>query len=143
MKIIPIFAASTKIVKNMTALQLNAELYRAMGEIADNEKLLAKVLAYVKELTPAKKTKEDAGWATRFVGAWEDDRTADEIVDDILSARTTNNIDIELCPDHGYLSHNSRHTQAPVPVTTQIESNGRRSSMGAEVPDPSAPVICQ
>ena len=32
----------------MTALQLNAELYRAMGEIADNETLLAKVLAYVK-----------------------------------------------------------------------------------------------
>lgn len=30
-----------------------------------------------------------------------------------------------------------------VTVTTQIESNGRRSSMGAEVPDPSAPVICQ
>ena len=45
MKIIPIFAASTKIVKNMTALQLNAELYRAMDEIADNETLLAKVLA--------------------------------------------------------------------------------------------------
>jgi hypothetical protein len=75
----------------MTALQLNAELYRAMGEIADNETLPAKVLAYVKGLTPAKKTKEDAGWATRFVGAWEDDRTADEIVDDIRSARTTNN----------------------------------------------------
>ena len=34
----------------MTALQLNAELYRAMSEIADNEKLLAKVLAYVKGL---------------------------------------------------------------------------------------------
>ena len=31
----------------MTAIQLNAELYRAMGEIADNEKLLAKVLAHV------------------------------------------------------------------------------------------------
>ena len=28
----------------MTALQLNAEIYRAMGEIADNETLLAKVL---------------------------------------------------------------------------------------------------
>ena len=37
---------------------------------------------------PAKKAKENAGWATRFVGAWEDDRTADEIVDDIRSART-------------------------------------------------------
>ena len=33
----------------MTALQLNAEIYRAMGEIADNETLLAKVLVYVKD----------------------------------------------------------------------------------------------
>ena len=80
----------------MTALELNAEIYRAMGEIANDETLLAKVLKYVKGLAPAKKTKEDAGWATRFVGAWEDQRTADEIVDDIRSARPANNIDIEL-----------------------------------------------
>lgn len=80
----------------MTALELNAEIYRAMGEIANDETLLAKVLKYVKGLAPAKKTKEDAGWATRFVGAWEDSRTADEIVDDIRSARTANNIDVEL-----------------------------------------------
>ena len=80
----------------MTALELNAEIYRAMGEIANDETLLAKVLKYVKGLAPAKKTKEDAGWATRSVGAWEDQRTADEIVDDIRSARTANNIDIEL-----------------------------------------------
>ena len=80
----------------MTALELNAEIYRAMGEIANDETLLAKVLKYVNGLAPAKKTKADAGWATRFVGAWEDDRTADEIVDDIRSARTSNNIDIEL-----------------------------------------------
>lgn len=80
----------------MTALELNAEIYRAMGEIANDETLLAKVLKYVKGLAPAKKTKEDAGWATRFVGAWEDNRTADEIVDDIRSARTANNVDIEL-----------------------------------------------
>ncbi len=83
-------------MKIMTVLQLNAELYRAMGEIADNKTLLAKVLAYVKGLTPAKKTKDDAGWATRFVGAWKDDRTADEIVNDIRSVRTANNIDVEL-----------------------------------------------
>lgn len=80
----------------MTALELNAEIYRAMGEIANDETLLAKVLKYVKGLAPAKKTKENAGWATRFVGAWEDSRTADEIVDDIRSARTANNIDVEL-----------------------------------------------
>ena len=74
----------------MTALQLNAELYRAMGEIADNETLLAKVLKYVKSLAPAKTTKAETGWADRFVGAWK------EIVNDIRSARTSNKIDIEL-----------------------------------------------
>ena len=34
----------------MTALQLNAELYRAMGVIADDETLMTKVLNYVKKL---------------------------------------------------------------------------------------------
>lgn len=34
----------------MTAIQLNAELYKAMGEIADDEVLLKKVLRYVKNL---------------------------------------------------------------------------------------------
>ena len=38
----------------MTVLQLNAELYRAMGEIADDENLLKKVLKYVKKLTAQK-----------------------------------------------------------------------------------------
>ena len=38
----------------MTALELNAEIYRAMGEIANDETLLAKVLKYVKGLAPAK-----------------------------------------------------------------------------------------
>jgi len=48
----------------MTATQLNAELYRAMGVIADDEALMAKVLKYVKRLAAKKEdptlmTKED------------------------------------------------------------------------------------
>ena len=38
----------------MTALQLNAELYRAMGKIADDETLMKKVLNYVKRLAAKK-----------------------------------------------------------------------------------------
>ena len=38
----------------MTTLQLNAELYRAMGEIADDEALMTKVLKYVKKLAAKK-----------------------------------------------------------------------------------------
>lgn len=45
----------TKQVKIMTTLQLNAELYRAMGEIADDETLMKKVLKYVKKLAATKK----------------------------------------------------------------------------------------
>ena len=44
----------------MTALELNAEIYRAMGEIAEDENLLAKVLKYVKGLAPAKNKKVEA-----------------------------------------------------------------------------------
>ena len=38
----------------MTALQMNAELFRAMGEIADDEAMMAKVLKYVKKLAAKK-----------------------------------------------------------------------------------------
>ncbi len=38
----------------MTTIQLNAELYRAMGEIADDEDLMKKVLQYVKKLAAQK-----------------------------------------------------------------------------------------
>ena len=43
----------------MTSIQLNAELYRAMGEIADDETLMAKVLKYVKKLAAKKQAKDE------------------------------------------------------------------------------------
>jgi hypothetical protein len=43
------------------------------------------------------KTEEKSNhWADRFCGAWKDNRTADEIVDNIRSMRTTNHVDVEL-----------------------------------------------
>lgn len=41
-------------MRNMTTLQLNAELFRAMGEIADDETLMTKLLKYVKRLAAKK-----------------------------------------------------------------------------------------
>ena len=38
----------------MTALQLNAELFSAIGKIADDETLMKKVLKYVKRLAAKK-----------------------------------------------------------------------------------------
>lgn len=57
----------------MTAIELNAELYRAMGEIADNKSLLEKVLAFVKSLKPAKETTEERKSSIESVaGSWAD-----------------------------------------------------------------------
>ena len=80
----------------MSTIELNAELYRAMGEIANDENLLAKVLKYVKSLSPAKKENAPKDWANRFAGAWKDERSADEIISDIRESRTANSREIEL-----------------------------------------------
>ena len=80
----------------MTVIELNAEIYRAMGEIANDETLLTKVLKYVKSLAPAKKEKDSKDWANRFWGAWKDNRSAEEIISDIREGRTANSREIEL-----------------------------------------------
>jgi len=88
----------------MTALELNAELYRAMGEIADDETLLVKVLNFVKGLAPAKKSMDkkhgmdenerlDAALA-RFHKDWGGDGSAQEIADE-LRHNVVNNRTIE------------------------------------------------
>ncbi len=83
----------------MTTMQLRAELLREMNPLLDNDVAMKKMLAFVKTLAPAKKANAATavtGWADRFVGAWKDDRSADEIVNDIRSARTANSIEVEL-----------------------------------------------
>ena len=88
----------------MTTMQVNAELYRAMGEIADDETLLVKVLNFVKGLAPAKKSKDkkhgmdenerlDAALA-RFHKDWGGDGSAQEIADE-LRHNVVNNRTIE------------------------------------------------
>lgn len=62
-----------------------------MGEIADDETLLVKVLNFVKGLKSTQKSKNEtseSGWANRFSGAWKDSRTAEEIINDIRESRT-------------------------------------------------------
>lgn len=36
------------------------------------------------------------GWASRFAGTWQDSRSAEDIVEDIRAARTTNSFDVDL-----------------------------------------------
>ena len=86
----------------MTAIELRAELLREMSPLLDNEVAMKKMLMYVRSLVLEKKTRTDtvsSGWADRFVGAWKDDRTAEEIIHDIHQARTKNNIDVVALDD--------------------------------------------
>ena len=94
--LIRIFAAKNKKITIMTAIELRAELFREMSPLLDNESAMTKMLAFVKSLVPAKKAKEETGWADCFCGVWKDSRSADEIVDDIRKMRTDNNFDTVL-----------------------------------------------
>ena len=42
-----------------------------------------------------KEEEKSDNWADRYCGAWNDSRSADEIVDQIRSMRTTNHFDVE------------------------------------------------
>lgn len=83
----------------MTTMQVNAELYRAMGEIADDKVLMEKVLAFVKSLIQKQKKARkndddkrlDAALA-KFSSDWDGDGTPQEIAEDlrqgIVNSRT-------------------------------------------------------
>jgi hypothetical protein len=80
-------------------MQVNAELYRAMGEIADDKVLMEKVLAFVKSLIQKQKKARkndddkrlDAALA-KFSSDWGGDGTPQEIAEDlrqgIVNSRT-------------------------------------------------------
>ena len=54
--------------------------------------LIAKLSA---SLVAKDNTSDTSNWTSEFVGRWEDDRTADEFIEDIRGARTSNR-EIEL-----------------------------------------------
>ena len=81
--LIRIFAPENKKITIMTAIELRAELFREMSPLLDNESAMTKMLAFVKSLVPAKKTKTESDWTNRFAGAWKDSRSAEEIISDI------------------------------------------------------------
>ena len=71
-------------------MQVNAELYRAMGEIADNKVLMEKVLAFVKSLIQKQKKARknddnkrlDAALA-KFSSDWGGNGTPQEIAEEL------------------------------------------------------------
>ena len=83
----------------MTTVQVNAELYRAMGEIADDKALMEMVLDYVKSLIQKQKKARkndddkrlDAALA-KFSSDWGGNGTPQEIAEElrrgIVNSRT-------------------------------------------------------
>lgn len=91
----------------MTTIELNAELYRAMGEIANDKSLLEKVLVFVKSLKPTSETTGErkssiesvaGSWAdmddkmldaalTKFHKDWGGEGSAMEIAEELRSGR--------------------------------------------------------
>ena len=72
-------------------MQMNAELYRAIGEIADDKALMEKVLAFVKSLLPemqnkARKNDDDKrleAALAKFSGDWGGEGTPFEIAEEL------------------------------------------------------------
>ena len=92
------FCHETKQIKIMTTMQMNAELYRAMGEIADDKVLMGMVLDFVKSLIPAKQKKArkndnderlDAALA-KFSSDWGGDSTPEQIAEEIREGVVNN-----------------------------------------------------
>ena len=75
----------------------SARIWSELKDLSNTEKieliaLLSSSMTVAHEQTDSHKK----GWASRFAGTWKDSRSAEEIVRDIRSARTTNSFDVEL-----------------------------------------------
>ena len=73
----------------------SAKYWSELKDLSDDVKLeLITLLS--SSMVHNRPNEANANWADRFVGVWKDDRSTEEIVDDIRSMRTANQIDIEL-----------------------------------------------
>ena len=76
---------------------VSARYWAELKDLSDAEKIELIALLST-SMTPANEqpVSDKKGWASRFAGTWKDSRSAEEIVRDIRSARTTNTFDVEL-----------------------------------------------
>lgn len=70
--------------------ELNFFLKATFFQSHENYFLLELIIMLSHSMRHHNASKGSAHWDDRFCGVWEDNRTADEIVDDIRSMRTSN-----------------------------------------------------
>ena len=72
-----------------------ARYWSELKDLSDSVKLeLITLLS--SSMTRSEQSSPSSHWADRFCGAWKDSRSAEEIVNDIRSMRTSNHFDVEL-----------------------------------------------
>ena len=81
---------------NVTSLA-SVRFWSVLKDLSNTEKIeLIALLSSSMTTANEQPSLHKKGWASRFAGAWKDSRSAEEIVRDIRSARTTNTFDVEL-----------------------------------------------
>jgi hypothetical protein len=74
-----------------------ARYWSELKDLSNKEKIeLIALLSSSMTADDEESSSHKKGWASRFAGTWKDSRSAEEIVHDIHSARTTNSFDVEL-----------------------------------------------
>ena len=81
-----------------TPSPVSAKYWSELKDLSDNVKLELITLLSSSMTHPEKEEKPDTGkgWTEKFAGKWQDDRTAEEIIEDIRAARNANIREIEL-----------------------------------------------
>lgn len=77
---------------------VSAKYWSELKDLSDNVKLELISLLSSSIAHTEKEGKEDTGkgWTEKFAGKWQDDRTAEEIIDDIRAARNAHVREIKL-----------------------------------------------
>jgi hypothetical protein len=77
---------------------ISAKYWSELKDLSDNVKLELITLLSSSMTHSEKEEKTDAGkgWTEKFAGKWQDDRTAEEIIEDIRAARNAHIREIKL-----------------------------------------------
>ena len=81
-----------------TPSPVSAKYWSELKDLSDNVKLELITLLSSSMTHPESEETADTGkgWTAKFAGKWEDDRTAEEIVEDIRAARNAHMREIKL-----------------------------------------------
>jgi hypothetical protein len=86
-------------MNGISSTSSSAPYWGLLKDLSNKDKLtLISMLSnsLVNEEREKEEENDDTDWASRFCGVWKDNRSAEEIVDEIRSMRTANSFDLEL-----------------------------------------------